>query len=179
MLRRFLRISDRCLEKPRVRRKYNFYFPAAGIDRPASSSISSAAMAKGLPNDIDIYVGAKVRACRENRGLSQDRLARQLGISFQQLQKYEKGTNRISVGRLQAIASVLDIPIGQFFKGIDEQAALGDRNPDPDPAQFIATLEGLELIRAFRRIKSAEARKQVLALVKTLAQQDTAPGESQ
>lgn len=135
-------------------------------------------MAKGLPNEIDIYVGARVRSCRESHGLSQDALARQLGISFQQLQKYEKGTNRISVSRLQMIARVLDVPIGQFFKGIDEQAALGDKNPYPDPAQFIATLEGLELIRAFRRIGSAEARKQVLALVKTLAAREPAPEES-
>lgn len=137
-----------------------------------------AAMAKGLPNEIDIYVGARVRSCRESRGLSQDALARQIGISFQQLQKYEKGTNRISVGRLQEIARVLDVPVGQFFKGADEQAALGDRNPYPDSAEFIATVEGLELVRAFRRIKSAEARKQVLALVKTLAMHDAAPGES-
>lgn len=135
-------------------------------------------MAKGHSNEIDVYVGARVRSCRESRRLSQEALARQLGISFQQLQKYEKGTNRISVSRLQVIARVLDIPIGQFFKGLDEQATLGDKNPYPDPAQFIATLEGLELIRAFRCIKSAEARKQVLALVKTLAAQEKAPEES-
>lgn len=128
-------------------------------------------MGKGLPNAIDIYVGARVRSCRESRELSQDALARQIGISFQQLQKYEKGTNRISVSRLQLIARALEIPIGQFFKGLDEEAALDEENPCPDAAQFIDALEGLELIRAFRRIKSPEARRQVLALVKTLAVQ--------
>lgn len=131
-------------------------------------------MGKGLPNDIDIYVGARVRSCRESRGLSQDALARQIGISFQQLQKYEKGTNRISVGRLQLIARVLEIPIGQFFKGLDEQAALDNESSHSDAAQFIDALEGLELIRSFRRIKSPAARRQVLALVKTLALQDEA-----
>lgn len=135
-------------------------------------------MGKGLPNNIDIYVGARVRSCRESRGLSQDALARQIGVSFQQLQKYEKGTNRISVGRLQVIAQVLEVPIGQFFKGLDEQAAMDEGNPYPDAAQFIDALEGLELIRAFRRIKSPEARKQVLALVKTLALQGAAQDET-
>ncbi len=131
---------------------------------------------KGVSSDFDIYVGARVREWRERRGISQLGLARGMGVSAQQVQKYEKGVNRLSAGRLQAVAQTLNVPIGELFRGADEQAALSEGEPYPAPAQFVETVEGLELIRCFRRITSDETRRRILELVRTLAAEERLRG---
>ena len=125
------------------------------------------------PNPIDRHVGARVRMRRLMVGLSQSKLADSLDVTFQQVQKYEKGANRIGASRLQQLARVLDVPPAFFFDGAPASAtpALG-LNEDPGNAyvvDFLSTTEGLQLNRAFSAIKDAKIRKSVLDLVERIA----------
>ena len=121
---------------------------------------------------MDVRVGERVRLHREQLGISRGVLASRLGVSFQQLQKYEKGTNRISAGRLYAIAEILGVSIQQFFAGHKEEAVLSDGGPYQVPEDFVATVEGLQLVRTFRRIRSSDARSTLLKLATLLADSD-------
>ncbi len=110
-----------------------------------------------MADTVDIHVGERVRTRRLLTGLSQDAFAGHLGVTFQQVQKYEKGANRISASRLYRIAKILNAPISYFFDRIDENGLPDDMSR-----------EGLELIRAFSRIKDESLRKQILFLIKAL-----------
>lgn len=130
-------------------------------------------MNKKQANAIDRLVGERVRERRAELGMSQEVLARKLGLSFQQIQKYEKGTNRISAGRLFVIAQALATPIADFFQEVLNQT---HRNPGfaeeaaPSPtANFLSTREGQELATALLQIKDAKARKNLINLAKSLA----------
>ncbi len=120
--------------------------------------------------DIDRLIAARALECRKMRGMTQVQLAQKLGISFQQIQKYEKGTNRLSAGRLFALAGALGVSVGDLF-AYAERRADGHIEPDND-AQFVIefafSAEGLELCRAFARICDGKTRKQVIALIKEL-----------
>jgi transcriptional regulator with XRE-family HTH domain len=126
------------------------------------------------PNAIDIYVGSRVRARRLLLGMSQERLADQIGVTFQQVQKYEKGTNRMGASRLQRIAEVLSTSPSFFFQqenslpltleGLDVRAGA-------DPVtEFLQSKEGLSLNQAFLKITDARLREKIVALVKAMAQ---------
>ncbi len=110
------------------------------------------------PDPVDIRVGAHVRAQRLLSGMSQETFARRLGISFQQLQKYERGTDRISASRLYRMAMILGVPIDDFFD-----------HPDHELLPPTVKREGLELVRAFRRIGSPSLRRLLCGLVRHLA----------
>lgn len=104
------------------------------------------------------------------RGMTQGELAQELGISFQQLQKYEKGTNRLSAGRLFALASALRVSVTDLFS-YAERSADGQLEPHGEgqaAADFALTVEGMELCRAFARIRDKETRKRVIALIREL-----------
>ncbi|OWW04067.1 transcriptional regulator [Rhizobium sp. R72] len=121
------------------------------------------------PNAIDAYVGERVRLRRKLLGMSQVSLSESLGITFQQLQKYEKGVNRIGASRLQRIAEVLGVPIGFFFDEETSQAAGLRLSADTDEvAHFIASKEGLALTRAFIAIEDPNIRRKLLALARSL-----------
>lgn len=125
-------------------------------------------MAGKSANLIDAHVGSRVKMRRTLLGISQERLGNQLGITFQQVQKYEKGANRIGASRLQSIASALSVPIAYFFEGL----AAGDRADGPledDTARFVSSIEGRELNRAFARIGDQKVRRRVIDLVRSLA----------
>jgi transcriptional regulator with XRE-family HTH domain len=128
---------------------------------------------KKKPNPIDTHVGSRVRLRRMMLGMSQERLGEQLGITFQQIQKYEKGTNRIGASRLQHIASVLQVPVSFFFE--DAPGAVPSRNgfvESPSTgyiAEFLSSSEGLQLNRAFARISEPKIRRRVVELVRALA----------
>lgn len=129
---------------------------------------------KKKPNPIDIHVGGRIRLRRNMLGMSQERLGESLGITFQQIQKYEKGTNRVGASRLQAISSILNVPIAFFFEGApgqDSQAAAGlAEGPSSDyVVDFLNTSEGLQLNRSFVKIADARVRRRVIDLVKALA----------
>jgi|SRR5271156_3647509 transcriptional regulator with XRE-family HTH domain len=125
------------------------------------------------PNPIDRHVGARVRMRRLMVGLSQSKLADSLDVTFQQVQKYEKGANRIGASRLQLLARVLDVPPAFFFEGAPASATPSvGFNEDPGNAyvvDFLSTSEGLQLNRAFSAIKNAKMRRSVLELVEQIA----------
>lgn len=123
------------------------------------------------PHHVDIHVGGRVKQRRLLRGLSQEQLGTSLGLTFQQVQKYEKGTNRISSSRLWEIATILGVPISFFYDGLKDKAnAAGFAEPGQDG--FVSTAsstEGLKLNRHFIQITDTQIRHKVLELVKTLA----------
>lgn len=131
---------------------------------------------KKQANPIDAQVGNRVRLRRMLIGMSQEKLGELLGLTFQQVQKYEKGVNRIGAGRLYQVASILGVPIGYFYEGVIEQAArlseLAEDSSAPPVMEFLASGEGLQLSLAFMRIKDAKVRRRVLDLVKSLAEDE-------
>jgi transcriptional regulator with XRE-family HTH domain len=132
---------------------------------------------KKQANPIDIQVGNRVRIRRMLIGMSQERLGDLLGLTFQQVQKYEKGVNRIGAGRLFEVARILNVPIDFFYEGLDKDLAgqPGMREPDgaaPPVMEFVSSGEGLQLSLAFMKIKDAKVRKRVLDLVKSLAEEE-------
>lgn len=130
-------------------------------------------MTKKSPNPIDKHVGSRVRMRRMMVSMSQEKLGENLGITFQQIQKYEKGTNRIGASRLQHISSVLGVPISFFFDGAPSaQPAAQGFADDASPAyvsDFLATAEGISLTRAFLKITDAKVRRRIVDLVEALA----------
>src|SRR5512140_2372246 len=113
-------------------------------------------MAKKAPNLTDKHVGARVRIRRVMRGMSQKKLGDALGLTFQQVQKYEKGANRIGASRLQQISNILQVPVSFFFEGAPHALGhSGGMSEAPSPAyvaDFLATSDGLSLTKAFMRI---------------------------
>ena len=124
------------------------------------------------PNPIDRHVGGRVRMRRMIVGMSQEKLGEALGITFQQVQKYEKGTNRIGASRLQPIARVLGVPIEFFFEGAPHVSGQGVVAKDVAPgsvADFLTTSEGVQLVRAFVGITDPAVRRRLISLVKAIA----------
>ena len=125
-------------------------------------------------NPVDIQVGNRVRIRRMLIGMSQERLGELLSLTFQQVQKYEKGVNRIGAGRLFDVARILGVPIDYFYEGVGAQ--LGQEGfaeaGAPPVMEFVSSGEGLQLSRAFMKIKDAKVRKRVLDLVKSLAEEE-------
>lgn len=124
------------------------------------------------PSQIDVFVGSRVRMRRLMAGLSQEKLADGLGITFQQVQKYEKGTNRIGASRLQAIADVLGVHPSFFFQEGEEGATprLGDVREPNEISSFVSSKEGIALNRAFLKITDPVLRKKIISLVAAVAQ---------
>jgi transcriptional regulator with XRE-family HTH domain len=120
-------------------------------------------------NAIDRKVGQRVRSRRQDIGMSQERLAELLGVTFQQVQKYEKGVNRIAVSRLYDIANALEMSVCSFFDGLDARGVAEDRRGYANDA--LATPEGAQLMALFATIKSRKLRRQVVELVKTLTEE--------
>lgn len=137
-------------------------------------------MVKKVPNPIDQHVGSRVRIRRVLVGMSQEKLGEALGLTFQQVQKYEKGTNRIGASRLQQIASILGVTISFFFEGLPPEAGsvhASEQTDERDTAhviEFLSTTEGLQLNKAFARIKDPKVRRRVVDLVSTLSQEHAA-----
>jgi len=137
-----------------------------------TSETRVAIAAKKQANPIDIQVGNRVRIRRMLIGMSQERLGDLLGLTFQQVQKYEKGVNRIGAGRLFEVARILNVPVDFFYEGVND-AAQGASETDGAPVMgFVSSGEGLQLSLAFMKIKDAKVRKRVLDLVKSLAEEE-------
>ena len=133
---------------------------------------------KKAPNPIDRHVGSRVRMRRILLGMSQEKLGEALGLTFQQVQKYEKGTNRIGASRLQQISTTLNVPPAFFFDGapsLEETPGGGPLSLVAEPPSssyvldFISTAEGLHLNKAFARIQDAKVRKRIIDLVASIA----------
>jgi transcriptional regulator with XRE-family HTH domain len=127
-------------------------------------------VAKKVPNPIDVHVGGRVRTRRLALDISQERLGAALGITFQQVQKYEKGTNRISASRLQHVSRILQVPVAYFFEGAPGQLkAKGDAPSSAFVSDFVTSTEGLTLAKAFTQIKDAKVRHHIVKLVGEIA----------
>lgn len=129
------------------------------------------------PNRIDVHVGEQVRTRRKQLGLSQERLADALGLTFQQVQKYERGTNRISASKLWDTATFLEVPINWFFQGLVQELGAGSARgvSEPEAPAFQALSlgpEDAELLAAFQRIRRKKMRRRVLELVRELAAEE-------
>src|SRR6476659_116622 len=133
-------------------------------------------MAKKAPNPTDKHVGARVRMRRMMLSMSQEKLGDALDLTFQQVQKYEKGTNRIGASRLSQISQILQVPVAFFFEGAPNLHAQPDGTKEaPSPAyvaDFLATSEGLALIKAFTRVKEPKLRRRIVDLVEQIAGED-------
>jgi transcriptional regulator with XRE-family HTH domain len=139
---------------------------------------------QGNPDPVDVYVGSRVRLRRTLLGMSQGKLGDAIGLTFQQVQKYERGANRVSSSRLFDLTRVLDVPVSYFF---DEMSAstsarspgplrgMGNQKPLPFKLDPMAKRETLELVRAYYRITDARVRKRVFELTKTLAKAAAGP----
>lgn len=127
---------------------------------------------KKKPNPIDVHVGSRIRLRRNMLGLSQEKLGESLGITFQQIQKYEKGTNRVGASRLQAISAILNVPVSFFFEdapGSSNQAGFAEDNEATYVVDFLNSSEGVQLTRAFTKISDPKVRRKIIDLVKSLA----------
>lgn len=135
-------------------------------------------MIKKTPNPVDKHVGSRVRMRRVLIGMSQEKLGEALGITFQQIQKYEKGTNRIGASRMQQIATVMAVPVAYFFEDAPGSELPGggmSEAPSSDyVVDFLTTTEGLQLNKAFVRIGDPKVRRKIVDLVAALADQPAA-----
>ena len=128
-------------------------------------------------NAIDMHVGARVRMRRLMLDMTQEKLGDALGLTFQQVQKYEKGANRIGAGRLQQLSAILQVPVAFFFDGLRPVTAVlttgspSDALPTSELDRFLTSSEGLALIKAFMRIKDAEIRRRIVDLAVEIANQ--------
>ena len=130
-------------------------------------------IAKKVPDPTDKHVGARVRMRRMMLSMSQEKLGDALGLTFQQVQKYEKGTNRIGASRLQHISSILQVPVSFFFEGGPRSSHSNGMSEAPSPgyvSDFLATSDGLSLTKAFMRIKSSKLRRRIVDLVEHIAE---------
>jgi transcriptional regulator with XRE-family HTH domain len=123
------------------------------------------------PNPVDRHVGSRVRMRRIMLGMSQEKLGEGLGLTFQQIQKYEKGTNRIGASRIQQISEILQVPVSFLFEGSPGSSSANSFGDAPSPtyvADFLATSDGLALIRAFTRIPDIKLRRAIVDMVELI-----------
>lgn len=124
-------------------------------------------MAKA-PNSIDVHVGSRLRARRLALGMSQEKLADAVGITFQQIQKYEKGRNRISASRVQQLSNILQVAVGYFFEKVPGYQKLKAASEDY-VSEFLATADGRALAKAFMQIKNGQVRHRIVKLTNEIA----------
>ena len=135
----------------------------------------------GTPNPVDVHVGGRVRLRRTLLGISQERLGDAVGLTFQQIQKYERGANRIGASRLYELSRILNVPVSFFFDDMPDElkthegrfsAGLRDKERGTHEADPLARRETLELVRAYYKITDPKVRKRLFELTKTLAKSE-------
>ena len=130
------------------------------------------------PNPVDLHVGARIRMRRRMQGVSQERLADALGLTFQQVQKYERGANRVSASKLYEIAASLRTPVSYFFEGLADPSSDGGTEDgshtiaEQSVHAFLTTSEGLELAGLFPRLQRGRLRRRLLDLVRAIVGED-------
>lgn len=132
-------------------------------------------MAAKTPDPIDKYVGSRLRMRRLTLGMTQEQLADRVELTFQQIQKYEKGTNRVGAGRLHAFCQILSVPVHFFFDGAPRSGAARRHLPDPALAyvtDFLAADEGHALMRAFTQITNKTLRRSIVRMVEAIDESD-------
>jgi transcriptional regulator with XRE-family HTH domain len=131
----------------------------------------------GKPNPIDVHVGSRIRLRRTLLGMSQQKLGEAIGLTFQQVQKYERGTNRVGSSRMFELARVLDVPVSYFFEEMGSDVAARGRQhafgiateaPSSGGADPMTKRETLELVRAYYKITDPKVRKRLFEMTKAL-----------
>ena len=134
---------------------------------------------KGTPDEVDVHVGKRLKIRRSLLGLSQEKLAEAIGLTFQQIQKYERGLNRISAGRLFELSKILEVPIPYFYEGLrgrgsEDQRAYGFSDNEQAPfggeEDLMQSKETLDLLRIYYSIEDADMRKDILKFIKSMAE---------
>ena len=128
-------------------------------------------------NPVDTHVGARIRLRRQVLKMSQERLGEQLGVTFQQVQKYERGANRVGASRLWRLSQVLDVPVSFFFEGLNadiESGEFAENDQMPIVYDFINSSDGVALAKAVSQIKNKAVRRQILELARSLAKDSAA-----
>jgi transcriptional regulator with XRE-family HTH domain len=158
------------------------------MENVMSSAVESERDREGRASPIDVHVGARIRLRRTLLGMSQERLGEALGLTFQQVQKYERGINRVGASRLFDLSRALDVPIAFFFDDMPEPLAASHggqayrrnlgfaENQEPFGDEMMNRRETLELVRAYYRITDPATRKRVIELLKAWGSSGTAPG---
>jgi transcriptional regulator with XRE-family HTH domain len=132
-------------------------------------------MARRDPNYIDVHVGSRIRMRRQLVNMSQERLGELLGITFQQIQKYEKGANRISASRLFYTAKTLGVPVQFFFEGLpggESDSIMRENMPSDEFTSALMTVEGVQLAKTFRDADNTTKRKLIVSLAKLIVDSD-------
>lgn len=126
------------------------------------------------PNPVDVHVGQRLRQRRTFLGMTQEQLGNALGITFQQVQKYERGTNRVGASRLYDISRVLDVPPQYFFDEMpkDRDGGMSESGQSPYSGDGVMDREIMDLVRAFRQVSNPLVRQRVTELVRTISRQD-------
>ncbi len=125
---------------------------------------------EGGPNPIDRHVGLRIRMRRKELGVSQERLAESIGLTFQQVQKYERAANRVSASKLWEMAQALSTNVGYFYEGLGDAADVRGSNMPPEAMHdFLLTPEGIELASIFPKIAKGRVRRKILDLVRAMA----------
>ena len=130
-------------------------------------------MTRRDPNFVDVHVGSRIRMRRQLIGMSQEKLGELLGITFQQVQKYEKGANRISASRLYCTAKILSVPVQFFFEelpGVEEQSGMGEAREEDAVLSALMNVEGVTLAKAFRDADSVNKRKLISTIARVIAE---------
>lgn len=129
-------------------------------------------MGEKSPNPIDRHVGSRVRLRRKILDMSQERLGESLGVTFQQVQKYERGVNRIGASRLYALSQVLNVPVGYFFEGVEAgESGLGMSDAEQPPLMYdlIQSTDGVDMASAFSKIEDPKVRRRIIELLRALS----------
>jgi len=126
------------------------------------------------PNPVDVHVGSRVRLRRTLLGMSQEKLGKAVSLTFQQIQKYERGANRIGSSRLYQLANILDVPVSFFFEGVEErisreESGVSEGEQEAFESDQLSRRETLELVRAYYRISDPAVRKKIFDLVKAVS----------
>ena len=154
----------------------HFYMSPAGIGRGRRQRD----FPPGTPHPVDVHVGSRVRLRRTMLGMSQEKLGEAVGLTFQQIQKYERGANRIGCSRIYQFSSILDVPVAFFFQDMPSDAmpanmkkasagGMGDHDQDALDDDPLARQETLELVRAYYRIQDEKVRKRLYDLLRSMA----------
>lgn len=150
------------------------------IDIETSEQARRRRLPPGVANPVDIHVGQRLRLRRTLLGMSQEKLGDAVGLTFQQIQKYERGANRIGASRLYMFSRILDVPVSYFFEDMPEeirthegQLAIGlsDQPQEPIERDPMARRETLELVRAYYAVGDPRVRRRIVDLVRSLGQE--------
>ena len=132
-------------------------------------------MTKRNPTEVDAYVGRRIRTSRMLIGMSQERLGELLGLTFQQVQKYEKGVNRVGAGRLFELAEIVGVPVSYFYKDIVTESSETTNERAKRGTDFLLTNEGVQLMEGFMSIKEPKVRRRILELIQALNDEESQP----